>query len=1103
MPDATHAQTSFLGGQISSMAEGRFDLPVYKTSMRICLNAYPTETGAWTRRPGSAYAGHTRGGGAGRVISFDFEDANPVTLEFTDGRLRFRNGTALISTNDVQSVVSVSAANPAVVQVQNAVNWATGDTVIFPGASTPLLENRQFTLARIDNKNFSIADALTGVNIDGSTLGALAAGATVAHIHEVQTVYLGTSWSSVRAVQAETTDILLAGSLPPQALTLATEPSAGINAQFAISAAVFNDGPYLDPPTNGVQVTPSALSGLINLTLSFPQYSAATAYSAKSFVTYAGNNYVSLIDQNVGNTPASSPTAWALTSAGAAINNGKGFLGSDIGRLVRLLNEPAAWAPGTSYSAGKVVSYNPTGIPGATTYWQSLTTTTGDAPGTDLTNWELIAQGAAIWTWGKIVGLSNIIDRQLAGSVATGSMTLFNGVTAPFDGQFTKVTSQCAALSVSGGLVNGSVTLSGYVGKNFTGSGPQQIQQATVYPSTDDGFGFGEFVIAGVSQRLQPFYTLNLRGKQGPPSGSSDGTLLGSISFSGSSVPTTILSNDQSTAWDYVWIELVMTQTVPSVPASSYDQLIDIAQISFFSPTSSSSTAGAGCQVEILGPSLLYAQPIATWRLGVYSATTGYPTCGCYAGGRLFLGGAVANRWDACFANGINGGTVNWAPTDQNGVVGAAHAISYTLNSDAVNPIFGMIPVQEGVIMMTQGGEWLVFPPGNGALAPNNVDSRRLTRIGARFVQPIRTEHTNIFVQRYGVKLMEYFADVFSGRYSAPNIAERAQDIVRPGISELAYTYAFTPIAWGRGDDLSLFGITYKRTTLTTSEGPTYAGWHTHALGSGRTVESICSGPSPNDFDALTMVTNDNTTGIRHVEVLTDEPAVTASLASAWFLDDAVNPTSVSSSSVAVNGAPYGGLTINGLWHLNGKTVQVFAGGLDCGDVGFRGADYRDFVVTNGSVFVPYGDGVALPQGTGSGRGQFTAAFAAALPLSQIVVGMTYNSDGQIVPPMMPSETGSRNGPAFGAVTRGHRVVMKLVNALGLSIGTDFTKLLPATLKQKDGVTAWPSNQVYNGIHYETLNDDYDRDRPLCWRVSRPFPCTITVAGSNRATQDQ
>src|SRR5258705_13698418 len=97
MADAAYLIPNFYDGEISAFAQGRVDKPDYRVSLNVCLNAFPLEIGTWTRRPGTQHGGHTRGGVPGRVVKFDFEQDDAVTLEFTDGKLRFRNGATLVT----------------------------------------------------------------------------------------------------------------------------------------------------------------------------------------------------------------------------------------------------------------------------------------------------------------------------------------------------------------------------------------------------------------------------------------------------------------------------------------------------------------------------------------------------------------------------------------------------------------------------------------------------------------------------------------------------------------------------------------------------------------------------------------------------------------------------------------------------------------------------------------------------------------------------------------------------------------------------------------------------------------------------------------------
>jgi hypothetical protein len=1101
MANASYIQDSFAGGEKSQLAQGRITDRDYRTWMNVCLNGHPTESGAWVRRPGTMYAGHTRGGKVGRVYRWDFATATPYTLEFTEGFIRFRQGIRLAATNDAQNVVAISGANPAVVQTAAAVTWVTGNTLMIAGGPA-LTQNRQFVATRVDSTHFSIADALTGATIDGSTLGSLPAGAMVSRVQEVASPYISGSWASLRAVQAETSAVLLQAIFPPQLLNVTTSPGPGVDAQFSLAAVTFLDGPYLDPFTNGVQAVPSGLSGNITLTLQFPTYSATQAYQKGSFVTSSSVNYQSLIDDNVGNTPVSSPSAWVAVSAGAAINNGQGFLSTDVGRLVRLFSEPALWTSAATYSIGNTVSYNPTGLPGAATYWISLTNTnTGHVPGTDITNWQLVPANAAIWSWGKITSLANLISATLSGSVNVGTLTGGGGVAAAFDSNTSKIATASAQHAYSN-----TASSDDYVGKNYTGASAQTIGYATLYPSTDQGFVFVSSTNAGPGQAT---VTISLRAKSTAPASPSDGTLLGSFPSYNLVLPVpagsppgtvgapnpqnfqavTIQSNNTVSTWNYVWFEVVVAGASSGGGPVAQTLSIAAAQAQFFKPPGTGS--GNAVNIEVIGPPLLYTNACISWRLGIYSNTTGWPTCGCYHEGRIWLAGAIDNRFDASVSNGLVGTTLNMAPTDQNGVVGAANGITGVVNSDGVNPIFWLMPDLQGIIMGSQGGEWLISGSVSGAITPTNIQAPRVTRIGCANVEPRRTDHTTVFVQRYARKVCEYFTDVYSGKFAAPNLAKDTLHITKPFVGELAWQQATIPILWGRNNDGSWWGTTYKRDTLATATGPTLNGWHRHQLGSGRSVVSIAIGPSVGGaLDALTMVTLDAASGVYHAEVLTDAVDEGNTLLQASYVDDAINPTSTSTSNSTPS--PYGGLTLNGLWHLNGKTVTAWLGGLDCGD----------YAVANGSITVPYGDGVSA----GTAAGLFTATYAAALPLSQMLVGFTFASQGQIVRPALPAESGARNGPAVGKKRRTQKIAAQLEGAgVGVSFGTLFapaSRLNPAKFRQPNDV-AFLVNQQFTGVYKDTLTDDYSYDGMICWQVARPYPLNIAnIGGFIEATDE-
>ena len=483
------------------------------------------------------------------------------------------------------------------------------------------------------------------------------------------------------------------------------------------------------------------------------------------------------------------------------------------------------------------------------------------------------------------------------------------------------------------------------------------------------------------------------------------------------------------------------------------------------------------------------------FRLGVYNSVTGWPSVGTFHEGRLWLAGAIANRIDASCAND----PFNFAPTTLGAVVLASSAISYTFNAPDVNPIYWMVPDLQGVICGTKAGEWLVQSPATGPLAPTNIAARRVTKVGCANIEPRRTEHTLLFLQAFGRKVMEYFADIYSGKFSGPHASFTWKHLTAGGVDEIAYQQELIPMLWLRVKG-ALVSAVYKRDTLTTAQGPTISAGAPHTLGSGRTVESISVGPSVGgNYDSLSMITNDAASGVRHVEVLTDLLDEGADSADAWFLDDAVRPSSTTTTSVASAGAPYGGMTLNGLWHLNGKTVQVWAGGVDCGNRGDNLTTFTDFLVTDGAAFVPYGDGVSA----GSGAGLFTAAFAAAAAAAgTIVVGFTYNSDGQVVRPATPQESGARSGPALAKTRRADKFGLLVEGTAGLAIGTTFASLKPVLFKLADGHTTLAPNVTFTGIHRDALGDDYSFDGMACWRIARPYPANLVAMGSFLQTQD-
>lgn len=880
MANASYAQNSFLGGEVSKNVQGRFDTREYRTQMNICFNGFPTETGSWTRRPGTKHLGTTRRGLAGRGISFAFEAAQPILLEFTDLHIRAWNGTQLVMTDDGQIVTNISTANPAVVTTTTAHGWSTANEVQFqlPAALCPLLQNRVFLITVVDATHFSLQDDISGANIDGSTLGWAPGPAPtqVTRVLDVGTLYVaGTSnsWENMRSVQTETTAVLLNGAAPHQLVATVGNPYP----TMAWTQIFFIDGPYLDPVI-GSSVTPNATTGTIT-----------------------------------------------FTQAGPAVNNGAGFTQADVGRLVRFFSEPPPWPGAGTGHAGDIVS-----------------------------------AGGGYWT--------QQVD---ATTVPPGSIGSF---ASPYQGQ----QSPLSVLPAFSTNANTSAT-------------PQWLPLAV---GTAARWVWG--VIA---------------------------TVINGVQFT----VTTLVSGGGGTG----------SSTLVAVTA------------------------------------------IKTWRLGAYGGPNGYPTCGTYHLGRLWMSGAIPNRFDASCSND----PYNFAPTIVDGTVLESSAIDGTFNASDVNPIFWMESDDQGVVCGTQGGEWLIFPSSTAAgMIPGNVDAKRKTKNGCANIEPKRTENTLVVVQKFKRKILEFFADVYSGRFSAPDLSQNWKHITAPFIQELAYQQELTPILWMRLGDGTFAGMTYKRDSLMSSQGPSFAAGHRHKLGSGWPVQSIATGSNATGtLDALTMVTHDTGTNIYHVEQITDLFQEGSQKSKAWFVDAGVIPTSATLTSVA-GVAVY---QLNGLWHLNGYTVTAYIGGLDCGD----------FLVTNGTMNVTLEQPQALLTAAQILLWQQTGGV-------DIVVGFNFTSQGQIVRPATAQESGARNGPALGKVRRTHLSSLLFQDTAGVSIGTQFDKINPCIFKS-EGERPITAFQMFSGVYKATIKDAHTFDSMPCWQISRPFPCTVVALQAFLDTEDE
>ena len=295
-----------------------------------------------------------------------------------------------------------------------------------------------------------------------------------------------------------------------------------------------------------------------------------------------------------------------------------------------------------------------------------------------------------------------------------------------------------------------------------------------------------------------------------------------------------------------------------------------------------------------------------SWQLGVYSGTTGYPTCGTYYEGRLVLGGCIPNEFEMSCSNGftnvVGDYTVLYSPTDPYGTVLDSSGITLTLNSADYNQIQWMVGDNSGILMGTLAGEHLVAASALGdPITPTSIQAHEYTHLGSENIEACRAGMAVVFAQKYGRRVIEYLADTFSGKFTGRHLNENAKDLTVSGVARLIYQEEPVPLVWALMNNGMLAGCTYRRFSRLVAQPPEAAGWHWHMHGAGNKIfTSMCSVPGKGGLlDRLFVVTNDAgpTSGPPfpsannyNIEIMQPMFDAQQSLGQGWFVDESPGP---------------------------------------------------------------------------------------------------------------------------------------------------------------------------------------------------------------------
>ncbi|MBV5325385.1 MAG: hypothetical protein J0626_09010, partial [Rhodospirillaceae bacterium] len=108
-----------------------------------------------------------------------------------------------------------------------------------------------------------------------------------------------------------------------------------------------------------------------------------------------------------------------------------------------------------------------------------------------------------------------------------------------------------------------------------------------------------------------------------------------------------------------------------------------------------------------------------SWRLGAWSATSGWPSTITFHEERLFL--ANSKQQPQTLWASVSGAYESFAPTGADGIVKDDHGLNFTIADDRVNAIRWM-SAGKTLALGTTGGEFnLTASSLNEALTPSNV----------------------------------------------------------------------------------------------------------------------------------------------------------------------------------------------------------------------------------------------------------------------------------------------------------------------------------------------------------------------------------------------
>lgn len=311
--------------------------------------------------------------------------------------------------------------------------------------------------------------------------------------------------------------------------------------------------------------------------------------------------------------------------------------------------------------------------------------------------------------------------------------------------------------------------------------------------------------------------------------------------------------------------------------------------------------------VRVYGQALPDTRPISTWRLGAFSASSGWPASGAIYEDRLIHARTPTDPlsvWASVSSDYDNFRTSTPLQDDD--------SISLRLTGGELNDIRWLMESRD-IVAGTAGNIRAVGRANeNAAFSATNVKQRRESTVDASFAEPLQIENMLVFLDAAEARLYEAAYTYEVEGYLARELSALNEHLFGVGVDQIAYQSHPHRIIWGRRLDGKLVAATYDRDQKVF--GVTLVDY-------GDEVESIMSLPGNRKTDIWMTVKRVAPSGPgRHIELMAE------------FFRTGFGTQGVpvyGTGALIYSGAPIS--TVTGLAHLNGNEVGVWADGRDVG----------------------------------------------------------------------------------------------------------------------------------------------------------------------------